>query len=120
MPESVKFAGAFPVSQNEMDNRSASTAVESPRFRLDKGGKVVPDYSYDDENIDNEEAAPKRKRAFSKAGNVATLKSGGRRTTSGKGSVNERQKISRACDTCKTYDHLEPRELELRQTDVVW
>jgi hypothetical protein len=113
MAESVEFAGAFPVSQNGMGDWTASTAVESP-FRLDNDGEAVPDYSYSDENIDNEEAAPKRKRAFTKAGNVATLKPGGRRTTSGKGSVNERQKITRACDACKTYDDLEFRELEFR------
>lgn len=114
MAESVQFAAAFPISQNEMGDWNASTAVESPRFRLDDDGKAVPDYSYEVENIDKEKAAPKRKRALSKAGHVAALKSGGRRTTLGKSSANERQKITRACDACKVYDHLKRCELNLR------
>lgn len=108
MPESVRFAEAIPVSQKGVADRSACTGVDSFRFRLDNAGEVVSDYSYEGENLDSEGVAPRRKRVFSRAENLATLKSGGRRTTSGRASANERQKTTRACDACKTYSHLSP------------
>ena len=114
MAEPVQFAGQIPMLQNRTSHWSASTTAESLRFGLDNDDEAVPDYSNEDENIDNEESAPKRKRVLSKAGNVATMKSGERRTTSGRGSANERQKITRACDACKTYDHTQPRKPNLR------
>lgn len=117
MAESVEFAGTFPRSQEDMGGWSASTAVESLHFRLENDGEVVQGYPYEDESNEIEESGPKRKRALSRSGKGATLKFRGRRSTSGKGSAHERQKITRACDACKTYDHLEPHENDPRKTD---
>lgn len=93
----VEFAGVIPIPQNELDDWSAPTTSGSPRLRLDNDRGVVPEYAFEGENV-----SPKRKRALSKIRSPSNLKPGGRRKVSGKASGVERQKITRACDACKT------------------
>lgn len=110
MAESAGSGRVVSVPLNDMGVWTASTAVESPHLRLANDGDVMPDHSYEVENIHHEGVAPKRKRS-SKGGNGAALTAGGRHTPSGRGSLHERQKITRACDACKTYEP-ESRELD--------
>ena len=119
MQESGDFDDGFPVLQETIADLSASTTVMPPRFVLDSAAEAIAGDLNEDENFGNEKVTSKRRYTLSRSENIATRKSKGRRTTSGRGSANERQKISRACDACKTYDQLDPREPNLWYTNFL-